>query len=144
MEDNPKFRASDIEFSLSQPSYTVHTLAHLKEKYPQYQFSLILGEDNLRTLNKWFNYEYILENHRLLVYPRVLTIQEMEEENMKGDEAFYAQVRQHPHVDFYEDTPLMKISSSFIREAIRQKKDVRYLLTDPVFTYLDEMNFYKA
>eukprot|EP01041_Mallomonas_annulata_P030281 gene30281-52392_t len=57
VEDNPKLSASNIEFSLSQPSYTMHTLVHLKEKYPQHEFSLILGEDNLRTFNKWFNYE---------------------------------------------------------------------------------------
>lgn len=143
IEDNPGLRASDIEFGLPQPSYTVNTLAHLREKYPQYNFTLILGEDNLRTLNKWYNYEYILENHSLLVYPRNLTVQETEDEKMRPDSAFYEEVKAHRNVTFCEDTPLMKISSSFIRESIRQGKDVRYLLTEPVFTYVDEMNFYK-
>ena len=144
IDDNPKLRASDIEFSLSQPNYTVHTLAHLKEKYPQHSFSLILGEDNLRTFNKWYNYEYILENHQVFVYPRNLTVQELEEEKLKTDEGFYAEVKTHRNVIFCEDTPVMKISSSFIRESIQKGKDVRYLLTEPVFRYVDEMNFYKA
>ncbi|MCE3295669.1 MAG: nicotinic acid mononucleotide adenylyltransferase [Crocinitomicaceae bacterium] len=143
VDDNPKLRASDIEFALSQPNYTVHTLAHLKEKYPQHEFSLILGEDNLRTFNKWYNYEYILENHTVFVYPRNLTAQETEEEKLKTDAAFYNEVKSHPNVRFCEDTPVMKISSSFIRESIQNGKEVRYLLTEPVFRYVDEMNFYK-
>lgn len=143
IDDNPRLRASEIEFSLSQPNYTVHTLAHLKEKHRDYRFSLILGEDNLRTLNKWYNYEYILENHQVFVYPRNLTVQEAEAENLKTDPAFFQEVKTHRNITFCEDTPVMRISSSYIREAIHQKKDVRYLLTEPVFSYVDEMNFYK-
>ena len=141
VEDNPKLSASNIEFSLSQPSYTMHTLVHLKEKYPQHEFSLILGEDNLRTFNKWFNYEVILENYKLYIYPRNLTVQESDSDYKSN--SFYQEVIKHPNVIFCENTPLMKISSTFIREAIKNKKDVRYLLTEPVCKYIDEMNFYK-
>ena len=70
-DDYPKIKPSDIEFKLSQPNYTVNTLAHLKDHFPQHEFSLIMGEDNLNSLHKWKNYEYILENHDIYVYPRV-------------------------------------------------------------------------
>ena len=70
-EDFPKIKPSDIEFKLSQPNYTVNTLVHLEEKYPNYEFSLIMGEDNLKSLHKWKNYEVILENHEIYVYPRL-------------------------------------------------------------------------
>ena len=73
IEDNVKLRASDIEFHLSKPNYTISTLTHLNEKYPEHQFSLIMGEDNLRTFHKWYNHEVILANHTIYVYPRVLT-----------------------------------------------------------------------
>ncbi|MES2588936.1 MAG: nicotinate (nicotinamide) nucleotide adenylyltransferase [Bacteroidota bacterium] len=139
IEDNPKLRASDIEFSLPIPSYTVNTLAHLKEKFPKDTFSLILGEDNLRNLHKWFNYEYILDKHKIYVFPRNLTEQETKEDLILENEF----IKNHPNIHFCQDTPLMKISSSYIREAIRKGKDVRYLLTEAVFNYVDEMNFYK-
>lgn len=141
VEENPKLLASNIEFSLSQPSYTVNTLAHLKEKFPQHTFSLILGEDNLRNFHKWLNYEYILNNYKLHVYPRNLTIQELQEK--ANEDPLFTEIKRHPNVAFCEDIPLMKISSTFIREAIAEGKDVRYLLTEPVLKYLDEMNFYK-
>ncbi len=70
-EDFPKIKPSDIEFKLSQPNYTVNTLVHLQEKYPNYEFSLIMGEDNLKSFHKWKNYEAILENHEIYVYPRL-------------------------------------------------------------------------
>lgn len=139
IEENAVLKASDIEFGLPKPSYTVFTLQALKEKYPNYTFSLIMGEDNLRTLHKWKNYEYILENHEILVYPRVLTIQELkseQEEPLNG-------LNKHENIRLLEDVPLMKISSSFIRNQIKAGGDVRYLLTESVFNYLDEMNFYK-
>ena len=69
-EDYPKIKPSDIEFKLPQPNYTVNTLAHLQEKYPTHEFSLIMGEDNLNSLHKWKNYEVILHNHDIYVYPR--------------------------------------------------------------------------
>lgn len=140
--DNPKLRASDIEFELPQPNYTSTTLAYLKEKYPNNSFSMIMGEDNLRTFHKWFNHENLLENYRFYVYPRVLTMQEESEVSEIGhdlENEFY----QHPNVTMCEDAPVMKVSSSFVRQAIKEGKDVRYLLTEPVFKYIDEMNFYR-
>lgn len=141
VEDNPKLVASDIEFSLPKPSYTVFTLQNLKEKYPYHEFVLIMGEDNLRTLHKWKNYEYILENHKVYVYPRVLTVQELKSD--KSDFEVADEVNGHENIVFLADAPLMKVSSSFIRNAIKDKHDVRYLLTEKVYKYLDEMNFYK-
>jgi nicotinate-nucleotide adenylyltransferase len=142
IDDNIKLRASDIEFKLARPSYTTATLAYIKEKYQEHEFHLIMGEDNLRTFHKWRNYEYILENHKIYVYPRTLTIQEEEEVREIGSVPDN-ELSQHPNVMVCEDAPVMKVSSSFIRQAIKDGKDVRYLLTDPVYKYIDEMNFYR-
>ncbi|REJ80881.1 MAG: nicotinate-nucleotide adenylyltransferase [Bacteroidetes bacterium] len=127
--DNRKLKASDIEFKLPKPSYTVHTLAYLKEKFPSHQFALILGSDNLATFHKWKNYEQILEWHELYVYPR---------RNESESE-----LASHPKVKMIE-APLMELSSTFIRNAIREKKDVRYMLPQNVWEYIDEMNFYRS
>jgi nicotinate-nucleotide adenylyltransferase len=143
IDDNPKLRASDIEFKLSKPSYTATTLTYLAEKYPDNKFSLIMGEDNLRTLHKWFNHEVILKNHDFYVYPRVLTEQEEIEIDQIGslpDNLF----RDLPNVTICNEAPVMKVSASFVRNAIKSGKDVRYLLTEPVRKYIDEMNFYKG
>lgn len=142
IDDNPKLRASDIEFNLPKPSYTITTLTYLKEKYPNDSFSLIMGEDNLRTFHKWFNHEVILEKHKIYVYPRVLTMQEeLEVVAMSAD--LINDYKSHQNVEFCEDAPVMKVSSSFIRQSIKEGKDVRYLLTEPVRRYVDEMIFYK-
>ncbi|MBX7094776.1 MAG: nicotinate-nucleotide adenylyltransferase [Flavobacteriales bacterium] len=139
IEDNPNLLASDIEFELPKPSYTVATLAYLEEKFPQHEFSLIMGEDNLRTFHKWKNHEHIISRHKLYVYPRVLTESEIDElKEFHIDSPFL----NHPNVIMC-DAPVMKVSSSFIRKAIRDKKDVRYLLTDPVHRYIKEMHFYE-
>lgn len=142
IDDNPKLRASDIEFNLPKPSYTITTLTYLREKYPNDSFSLIMGEDNLRTFHKWFNHEVIMEKHKIYVYPRVLTMQEdLEVVAMSAD--LINDYKSHQNVEFCEDAPVMKVSSSFIRQSIKEGKDVRYLLTEPVRRYVDEMNFYK-
>jgi nicotinate-nucleotide adenylyltransferase len=142
IDDNTKLRASDIEFNLPKPSYTMTTLTYLKEKYPNDSFSLIMGEDNLRTFHKWFNHEVILEKHKIYVYPRVLTMQEeLEVVAMSAD--LINDYKSHQNVEFCEDAPVMKVSSSFIRQSIKEGKDVRYLLTEPVRKYVEEMNFYK-
>ncbi|MBK9190410.1 MAG: nicotinate-nucleotide adenylyltransferase [Crocinitomicaceae bacterium] len=132
VEDNPKLKASSIEFDLPKPSYTVLTLQALREKYPSYEFSLIMGEDNLRTLHKWRNYEFIMENFDIWVYPRVKT----------GVETDTVDFSKMPRVKFCH-APAMNISSTLIRESVKNRKDVRYLLTEPVWKYVDEMNFYK-
>jgi nicotinate-nucleotide adenylyltransferase len=142
IDDNPKLRASDIEFNLPKPSYTITTLTYLREKYPNDSFSLIMGEDNLRTFHKWFNHEVIMEKHKIYVYPRVLTMQEeLEVVAMSAD--LINDYKSHHNVEFCEEAPVMKVSSSFIRQSIKEGKDVRYLLTEPVRRYVDEMNFYK-
>lgn len=141
IEDNPRLRESDIEFHLSKPSYTATTLAYLKEKHPDTEFSLIMGEDNLRTFHKWYNFEEILEHHQVLVYPRVLTMQEQAALTESG--VVQTPSIEHKNIRLYEDVPVMRISSSYIRKAIREGKSVRYLLTSPVFDYVDQMNFYR-
>ena len=137
VEKNSKLKASDDEFNLPKPSYTINTLVYLKEKYPSYEFNLIMGEDNLRSFKKWKNHEKILQSHNLYVYPRVLTEQEKKEDITET----IITIKHHNIVRC--EAPVMKISSSFIRKAIVENKDVRYLLTPEVFKYVDEMGFYK-
>lgn len=129
IEDNYRLRACDIEMHLPVPSYTVVTLAALAEKYPDREFCLIMGSDNLANLHRWRNYEYILENYSIYVYPR------------PGSERCAR--REHPNVTMV-DVPMIDISSSYIREQIAARKDVRYLLTEPVYKYLTEMHFYES
>lgn len=129
-EDYPKLKPSNIEFGLNQPNYTINTLTHLIEKYPQHHFSLIMGEDNLKSFHKWKNYEMIIQNHDLYVYPRIA--------KNKGVSKFH----DHPKVHFIE-APIIEISSTFIRKSIQQKKNVSPLLPLKVWNYIDEMNFYK-
>ena len=137
IENNNKLKASDIEFNLTKPSYTVHTLIHLKEKHPDYHFNLIMGADNLRSFHKWKNHQEIIKEHNIYVYPRILTEQELKNTTEISKPTF-----EHKNI-IHCDAPMMKISSSFIRNAIKNKKDVQYLLTEPVNKYIDEMNFYK-
>lgn len=126
--DNAKIKASDIEFKLPQPSYTVVTLAYLKEKHPEHEFALILGEDNLLSFSKWKNYEEILKHHQLYVYPRPNTD--------KSEFHNYSQVK-------LVNAPLMEVSSTEIRKAIQEKKDVRYFMPNAVWEYIKEMHFYE-
>jgi nicotinate-nucleotide adenylyltransferase len=126
--NNKKLKPSKIEFELPKPSYTIHTLAYLREKHPQHHFSLIMGSDNLSTLHKWKNYELILEDHDIYVYPRPLS---------DG-----GQFKEHPRVKWI-DAPQMELSSTFIRNAIKQGKDVRYMMTESVAAYIEEMHFYE-
>ncbi|MCF6139886.1 nicotinate-nucleotide adenylyltransferase [Flavobacterium sp. K77] len=129
-EDFPKIKPSDIEFKLPQPNYTVNTLVHLEEKYPSYEFSLIMGEDNLKSLHKWKNYEVILERHDIYVYPRIST----EEENVG--------FKNHPKIHLI-DAPVVEISATFIRDNIKKGKNIQPLLPAKVWEYIDHNNFYK-
>ncbi len=129
IESSPKMKASTVEFSLPQPSYTIHTLIHLHEKYPQHSFALIMGSDNLQTFHTWKNYREILEAYTLLVYNRPHT-------NIPEEFA------NHPSVQYIK-APLMEISSSFIRQSIKQGKNIRGFMPEAAWKYLDEMNFYK-
>ena len=130
VEEYPKIKPSNIEFDLPQPNYTVHTLAHISDKFPQHTFNLIMGEDNLKSLHKWKNYELILERHHIYVYPRIY------EGNVEN------QFDQHPKIHKVA-APIVEISSSEIRAGIKMKKNVRPLLPEHVWVYIDEMNFYK-
>ena len=129
-EDYPKIKPSKIEFGLPQPSYTINTLVHLYEKYPQHQFNLIMGMDNLYSFKKWKNSEKILEDHELYVYPRVSSSSQKPE------------LLKHEKVHLV-DAPLMEISSTFIRDAIKNNKNIQPLMPYKAWKYLDEMNFYK-
>ena len=130
VEDYLKLRASDIEFKLQQPNYTINTLTYLEEKYPDYEFCLIMGEDNFKSFHKWKNYELILERHHIFVYPRI------------SDGKTETRFDKHPKIHFI-NSPIMQLSSTFIRKAIKEGKNIRPMLPENVWSYLDEMNFYK-
>lgn len=123
----PKFKVSNIEFYMPKPSYTIDTIAYLEEKYPKKQFAIIIGEDNLNSLKKWKNYEEILKR-KIIVYPRP---------NCKKT-IFH----EHKNVKFLE-APLMEISSSFIRDAIKKGKNIHFFVPQKALEYISEMNFYK-
>ncbi len=131
-EDFPKIKPSDIEFKLSQPNYTVNTLVHLEEKYPEHTFSLIMGEDNLKSFHKWKNYEAILAHHEIYVYPRVGFTDENDNHLFKN----------HPKIHLI-DAPVVEISSTAIRDHIKKGKNVLALLPQKVWAYIDHNNFYK-
>ncbi|MDG1870782.1 MAG: nicotinate (nicotinamide) nucleotide adenylyltransferase [Flavobacterium sp.] len=125
-----KIKPSDIEFKLPQPNYTVNTLVHLEEKYPTHTFSLIMGEDNLKSLHKWKNYEVILQNHDIYVYPRI------------SSEAENLELKNHPKIHLI-DAPIVEISSTFIRNNIKEGKNIQPLLPANVWEYIDHNIFYK-
>ncbi|TYA60201.1 nicotinate (nicotinamide) nucleotide adenylyltransferase [Formosa maritima] len=129
-KDYDTLSPSDIEFNLPQPNYTINTLVHLEEKFPDYEFCLIMGEDNLKSFHKWKNYELILENHDVYVYPRL--------SEGKVETQFDGHKKIH-HVH----APIMELSSTFIRNSIKENKNVKPMLPEHVWEYLDEMNFYK-
>lgn len=125
-----KLKPSNIEFHLPQPNYTINTLAYLKEKHPDHQFALIMGEDNLKSLHKWKNYELILEDHDIYVYPRL------------SEGSVEHQFENHKRIHKVA-APIMELSSTFIRQSIKDGKIVRPMLPEHVWAYLDEMNFYR-
>ena len=126
--DHLHLRASNIEFILPKPSYTIDTLTFLHEKYPEHEFCLIMGGDNLASLPKWKNYEQILAHHHIYVYSRP---------NIDP-----GPLVNHPRVTMAE-APLLDISASFIRQCIRSGKSVQYMVPDAVFAYLKDTNLYR-
>lgn len=130
LEQYPKLKSSKVEFELPQPNYTVNTLAVLEEKYPEQQFCLIMGEDNLKSLHKWKNYEVILERYPIYVYPRI------------SEGTAETQFDGHPKI-IKVAAPIMELSSTFIRKGIKNGKNIRPMLPQNVWEYLDEMNFYR-
>ena len=129
-KDYPKLRECDIEFKLPQPNYTINTLTYLEEKYPDKEFALIMGEDNLKSFHKWKHCELILERHTIYVYPRI------------SEGKTESRVTEHNKI-IKIDAPIMELSSTFIRKSIKEGKNVRPMLPEAVWHYLDEMNFYK-
>jgi nicotinate-nucleotide adenylyltransferase len=125
--DNYKMEVSDVELQLPKPSYTIHTLAYLREKHPEKEFKLIIGEDNLEGFVRWKNYEQILEHHGLYVYPRPNTQP--------------SELKMHPNVTVVQ-APLLDISATYIRECIRNKKSIRYMVPEPVENMIRQKGFY--
>jgi nicotinate-nucleotide adenylyltransferase len=127
IENNDGFRACDIEFSLPLPSYTIDTLTYLQEKYPDKEFTIIIGEDNLKNFHKWKNYQAILDYYRIFVYPRPNS---EKSELLKKENVIMIQA------------PMIEISSSFIRENIRKNKSIRYLLPDKIREEIEKNAYY--
>ena len=130
LKEYDKLKPCDIEFHLPQPNYTIDTLIHLEEKYPQHSFSLIMGEDNLKSFHKWKNYEVILSRYLIYVYPRL------------SEGKVLDALQGHEHV-VYIKTPIIELSATAIREDIAQGKDVRPMLPAQVWSYIDKWGFYK-
>jgi len=126
--DNANLKASNIEFDLPKPSYTIDTLTYLKEKHPDHEFTLIMGGDNLGSFHKWKNYEIILRDYEIYVYKRP--------SYDLGD------LQNHPKVQIFE-APLMQISASYIRKCIQEGHSVQYLVPDEVYEYLNASSLYK-
>lgn len=131
VKNYPKMRASNVEFSLPKPSYTIDTLTYLQEKYPNFSFSLMMGEDNLENLHKWKNADKLIENYQIIVYPRLY---KSEKEHPKYPE--------HENITFIK-APIIELSATEIRNMIRDGKNVRPMLPPEVFEYLDGSSFYK-
>ena len=128
LDRNPKLMPCTIEFNLPRPSYTIDTLTYLREKFPLQKFSLIMGSDNLVNLNKWKNHEHILENFEIYIYQR---------KNFSPDQyAGYNNI-------YMTEAPILEVSSSLIRNMIREGKSVRYLVPEKVYRYIEEMNLYR-
>jgi len=125
--DDLRFRASSVEFSLPQPSYTIDTLTNLREQHPSHTFQLIVGSDTLPTLHKWKNHELLLRDYTFIVYPRPPATNPFPD---------------HPNIRF-TDFPFLNISSTYIRDLIKAGKSARYLLPERVYKYVDEMNLYR-
>ena len=126
--DNPNLEASNIEFDLPKPSYTIDTLIHLKEKFPNYEFILIMGGDNLKSLHKWKNYELLLRDYQIYIYKRPLYE--------------LGELISHSNIHLF-DAPLMQISASYIRACLKNGKSVQYLVPEAVFEYLETSNIYR-
>ncbi len=130
-QDYDYLKPSAIEFNLPQPNYTINTLAYLQEKHPNHEFALIMGEDNLKGFHKWKNYELILEHHDIYVYPRI------------SGNVVETRFDNHPKIHRVENAPIMEISATFIRHAIKNNKTITPMLPHRVWSYIDQMNFYK-
>lgn len=128
IEDNFNLRACDVEFNMPKPSYTIDTLTYLTSKYPSHKFRLIIGEDNLKSFHKWKNHKAILDFYGLDIYPRPLA--ESKDE-----------IKNHSNVRMVQ-APLLDISATYIRKAIRSGKSIRYIVHDKVESYIHDKKLY--
>ncbi|WP_379968047.1 nicotinate (nicotinamide) nucleotide adenylyltransferase [Epilithonimonas sp. UC225_85] len=138
IKNYPKMRASNVEFSLPVPSYTIDTLTYLNEKFPDFSFSLIMGEDNLGSLHKWKNYELLIEKYQIIIYPRISD----EDKKDPVSESFRLAILQHENIHQI-NAPIIELSATEIRNMIKEGKNVRPMLPPEVFDYLDGSSFYK-
>lgn len=139
IEGYPKLKVSTVEFGLPAPQYTALTIAHLMEKHPEASFSLIVGQDHLKSFHKWYNYQALLEGHQIYVYPR------MPEEALAASKPLKQpkpEILNHSNL-ILVPAPVVEISSSYIRKALKAGKNIRPLLPPAVWKYMDEMNFYR-
>lgn len=123
-----RFRASDFEFHLPLPSYTVHTLRSLKTEYPEHDFRLIIGSDNWQVFHQWYDWESILAENKLIIYPR--PGYEVQEEELP------------PNVQLVQ-APLLDISSTFVRRSIQAGKDIRFFLPQAVYNKIEQEKWYQ-
>lgn len=149
VEDEPRFKASNIEFHLPRPSYTIDTLTYLQEKHPGHQFILLAGDDILPSFHKWKNWEQILGQYRFYIYPRLSreTCPQPDAEATRYpvnpvDSTSLSSISSHPSIRFV-DAPRIGISASFIRNGIREGKNMQYFLPAKVWQYVEEMGFYR-
>lgn len=126
IENNPLLKASDVEFKLPRPSYTIDTLTYLQEKFPQHEFSIIIGSDSLNNLPRWKNFQQIVSGFPILVYPR----------------PNHAPQKKWPQNIKMVDAPILDISSTHIRALISAKKSIRYLVTDTVKEEIERNSYY--
>ena len=127
IDEQPKFKASNIEFKLPRPSYTIDTMTYLSEKYPQHQFSIIMGSDSIQNITKWKNYQTLLQHYKIIVYNRP---------------GYNAAIINHENISIV-DAPLLDISSTHIRQKIKNKTSIRFLVPTEVREYIAANNYYK-
>lgn len=128
IEKSQNLKASDIEFKLPKPSYTINTLIYLKEKYPQHEFAIIMGSDSLQNLKHWKNADQIMNAYPIYVYER------------PGFSAKNEQVKKLHNLT----APLLEISATHIRELIQNNKSIRYLVPDVVCDEIETAGYYKS
>ena len=128
LEGETNFKASNIEFKLPKPSYTVNTLAYLSEKYPAHSFTIIMGSDGFKNITKWYNASVIIKNYPIFIYKRP---------GFEVTETYGAAVT-------VMDAPLLEISSTLIRKLIKENKSIRFFVPDSVKYEIEKNNYYKS
>jgi len=128
IEGNTKFRASNVEFHLPKPSYTINTLTYLTEKFPLERFSIIMGSDSFQNIHRWKNFEQLIKQYSFIVYMRP----GFEIREKHGAEVTVLQA------------PMLEVSSTYIRDQIKQKKSIRYIVPDAVAEYIQDNKYYQS